>query len=59
MTKIANAWGIFALLLVACNLRVSYDSSDLCLYNYADKINSELIIQLDQLAVTGVTITDN
>ena len=29
------------------------------MFVYADKINSELIIQLDQLAVMGVTITDN
>ena len=29
------------------------------MYIYADKINSEPIIQLDQLAVMGVTITNN
>ena len=29
------------------------------MFVYADKINSELTIQLDQLAMMGVTITDN
>ena len=43
-------------ILVACNLRMSYESSDLCLYNI---MQTNLIIQLDQLAVMGVTIIDN